>query len=47
VAFARRADAGVAQLIETDASTLTSYPVSTVVNSAQNDDPRCIEEVRS
>jgi putative SOS response-associated peptidase YedK len=31
------------QLVETDASALISYPVNPIVNSAQNDDPRCIE----
>jgi putative SOS response-associated peptidase YedK len=31
------------KLVETDASTLTSYPVNPIVNSAQNDDPRCTE----
>lgn len=31
------------KLVETDASTLTSYPVNPIVNSAQNDDPRCIQ----
>jgi putative SOS response-associated peptidase YedK len=30
-------------LIEADASALRSYPVNPIVNSAQNDDPRCIE----
>jgi putative SOS response-associated peptidase YedK len=31
------------ELVQTDASTLRSYPVNPIVNSAQNDDPRCIE----
>lgn len=31
------------KLIETDASALRSYPVNPIVNSAKNDDPRCIE----
>jgi putative SOS response-associated peptidase YedK len=30
-------------LVETDASTFVSYPVNPIVNSAQNDNPRCIE----
>jgi putative SOS response-associated peptidase YedK len=31
------------KLVETDAGTLISYPVNPIVNSAQNDDPRCAE----
>jgi putative SOS response-associated peptidase YedK len=31
------------KLIETDASALVSYPVNPAVNSAKNDDPRCVE----
>ncbi len=31
------------KLVETDASTLISYPVNPIVNAAQNDDPRCVE----
>jgi putative SOS response-associated peptidase YedK len=31
------------KLVETDASMMISYPVNPVVNSAQNDDPRCVE----
>ena len=31
------------KLIETDMSALRSYAVNPVVNSAANDDPRCIE----
>ena len=30
------------KLIETDASSLVSYPVNPIVNSAANDDPRCL-----
>jgi putative SOS response-associated peptidase YedK len=33
------------ELVETDASTLVSYPVSSIVNDAKNDDPRCIAGV--
>lgn len=35
------------QLVETDASTLRSYPVDPIVNWAQTDDPRCIEPAPS
>jgi putative SOS response-associated peptidase YedK len=31
------------KLVETDASMLRSYAVNPIVNSAKNDDPRCIE----
>ena len=31
------------KLVETDASTLISYPVNPIVNLAKNDDPRCID----
>ena len=31
------------KLVEADASILISYAVNPIVNSAQNDDPRCIE----
>lgn len=33
------------RIVETHASTLTSYPVSSMVNSAANDDPRCAEPI--
>lgn len=34
-------------LVETDTSDMKSYPVSPIVNSAANDDPRCVEPAAS